>query len=221
MKALVQIIQQRHTLKVLADPEAPFAGPDAAFDQELERMLEVASCAPYHYPCDVAHQVGDLDSPLPWRFHAMNAVACRRLLGKLRSLDMALGKVANMLAAADALVLATWLPDPDPKHSFELFAPTQRNMEHIAGAFAAVQNLLLLATEAGWNNYWSSGGVLRTAQVFDMLGIPTREMLLGAIFLFPSETHDAETKPGANRSKQGVPQCRMRWITVGHVAPSA
>ncbi len=65
-------------------------------------------------------------------------------------------------------------------------------MEHIAAASAAIQNLLLAATARGISNYWSSGGVLRSAQVFQQLGIPRQQILLGAIFLFPSEIGDAE-----------------------------
>ena len=69
--------------------------------------------------------------------------------------------------------------------------------------------LLLLATEAGLLNYWSSGGVLRSRPVYELLQIPATQVLLGAVFLFPNALPDVETKPGANRGKQGQ---TARWI---------
>ncbi len=103
-----------------------------------------------------------------------------------------------MLLAADAMIIATWLPNPDSTDAVssetpQLFEPTLGNMEHIAAAAAAVQNLLLLATAAGWLNYWSSGGGLRSTRVFELLQIPNNQVLLGAIFLFGAETGELET----------------------------
>jgi nitroreductase len=95
-----------------------------------------------------------------------------------------------MLASADAMIMATWLPNPSSTGSAttsdsEAFEPTLGNVEHIAAASAAVQSLLLAATAAGFETYWSSGGVLRSRELFDYLNIPAQQRLLGAIFLFP------------------------------------
>jgi hypothetical protein len=130
----------------------------------------------------------------PWRFYIVEAAACRSLKQDLPQENA--GKIPAMLAAADALILATWLPNPQPGHQRSVeepsFAPTLANMEHIAAASAAVQNLLLAATARGISNYWSSGGVLRSEHVFSRLGIPFNQILLGAIFLFPDATEGAE-----------------------------
>ncbi|MEM9354008.1 MAG: nitroreductase family protein [Planctomycetota bacterium] len=212
LDSLRQVIQDRRTLKVLADPESPWEAPDPAVRDRLAELLQAASHAPFHYPADQSHRTEPLTSPVPWRFHVLDGEACRRLLERLLSEDIESGKIANMLAAADALVLATWLPDPqEPALAFQEFAPTLRNMEHIAAASAAVQNLLLLATAVGSNNYWSSGGVLRSERVYDWAGIDPKQIMLGAVFLFPQDTGTADAKPGANRGRQGPAPSWLRW----------
>lgn len=212
---LKQTIKSRRTLKVLADPESPWEVPNAEVRSQVADLLQSAIHAPFHYPADGVHCSEPLTSPVPWRFHAFDGENCRRLLDRLKSKDVESGKVKNMLAAADALVLVTWLPDPDEQHSdFQQFAPTLRNMEHIAAASSAIQNLLLLATAAGWNTYWSSGGVLRSEMVYDWMAIDPKQVLLGAIFLFPTDTKSAPAKAGANRDRQGPAPAWSQWVTL-------
>ncbi len=128
-----------------------------------------------------------------------------------------------MLAAASHLIIATWLPNPANSASkaesstlaHEVFEPTIDNVEHIAAASAAIQTLLLAATAAGISNYWSSGGVLRTPELFSKLGIPDNQRLLGAIFLFPAEVPDdcsveiATSKLRAQRSSSSAGWSRV------------
>ncbi len=103
------------------------------------------------------------------------------------------GNIPKMLASADALILATWLPNPAPQSlDTVLFDANLANMEHIAAASAAIHNLCLAATARGIANYWSSGGVLRSPGMFEYLNIPQQEILLGAVFLFPQDTGLAE-----------------------------
>jgi nitroreductase len=206
-------IQKRHTLKVLADPESPWDVSSGRVRDKVEDLLAVAINAPYHKPADKTHCDTELSSPVPWRFHALDASACRTLSARLAECDQPTGKIRNMLAAADALVMTTWLPNPDEQpEGFQAFSPTLQNMEHIAAASAATQNLLLLATEAGWNNYWSSGGVLRSEMVFEWAGIPLNQILLGAIFLFPSDTRGVDVKPGGLRDRKGAAEQWSRWV---------
>ena len=210
-----QTIRKRRTLKVLADPSTPWPPPGGDFDGLLLELLDLAACAPFHYPCDPSHQLQQLDAPAPWRCYALNGANARELLKRISTLDAPPGKIAGMLAAAHGLVLVTWLPDPPPSGvsgGFQSFEPTLRNMEHIAATAAAIQNLLLAATDSGLHTFWSSGGVLRSQPVFDWLGIPDTQVLLGAVFLFPQDTHTADTKPGANRNQQGERDRWMKWI---------
>lgn len=204
-------IEKRHTLKVLADPESPWEQPDD-IRRKVEDLLSVANNAPYHKAANKVHLAEPLSSLVPWRFHLLDTSTCRDLSLRLASVDQPTGKIRNMLAAADALIMTTWLPNPSEKSTgFQEFEPTLQNMEHIAAASAAIQNLLLLATEAGWNNYWSSGGVLRSEPVFEWVGIPLNQILLGAIFLFPADTRGVDVKPGGLRNQKGNASQWSRW----------
>ncbi len=202
-----RVIRERRTTKVLA-PE-PLPCSDAALP--WEELLEAAGWAPFHRPAHASHlQENGLPGIVPWRFHVLLAADCRTLRDWLAEREC--GKIRDMLASAEALILATWLPNPptdshNPAASAEktpLFAPTLENMEHIAAASAAIQNLLLLATARGLPNYWSSGGVLREADLFARLKIPPQEILLGAIFLFPQTPTDrAQTVFSKLRDQRG------------------
>ena len=179
-------------------------------------MLADAAWAPFHYPSDKSHR-GVLESPVPWRFYKVDSAGCRKLMQALSAPDSGAGKITAMLAAADALIQVTWLPDSSADPTLATgpaFEGTQRNMEHIAAASAAVQSLLLLATGHGFKTYWSSGGVLRNQDVFNKLGIPLREKLLGSVFLFPQDVGNAEIKPGSWRDKRGVVSDWSAWCDV-------
>ena len=81
----------------------------------------------------------------------------------------------------------------------------------IAATSAAVQSFLLAATERGLTTYWSSGGYLRDAATFDYLGIPTEQILLGAVFVFPND--GGERIPGGLRDKRSGHAGWSRWVT--------
>ena len=215
LDALKQVLQARRTLKVLAEPETPWDVPAPTIREHISELLQAVAYAPFHFVAHTDHCQEPLTSPAPWRFHMLDGENCRQLLERFKAENVATGKIANMLAAADALVLATWLPDPlDHQAEFQEFAATQRNMEHIAAASSAIQNLLLLATAGGWNTYWSSGGFLRSEMVYRWTGIDLQQVLLGAVFLFPSDTASATVKPGANRDRQGPTASWSRWVTL-------
>ena len=134
----------------------------------VDRLLELAGWAPFHRPCDRSHVESEgPGSIVPWRFHAIDAAGCRALREAL--LEREAGKIPAMLAAADALIQVTWLPTPGAVPEGAAFAPTHENMEHIAAASAAVQNLLVAATADGFASYWSSGGILRREEIFRWL----------------------------------------------------
>ncbi len=210
-----KIIRQRRTLKVLGEEKSPWPPASVEADKHLSELLQLGGCAPYHYACHPDHQRQQLDSPAPWRFYALRSDSCRRLLESLLKTEEKLGKIGRMLAVSDGLVIATWLPDPpghDRYQGFQSFEPSKRNMEHIAAASAAIQNMLLAATDNGNPTYWSSGGVLRTETIYNQLMIPLDQVLLGAIFVFPQETKDAETVTGSHREKTGNSDSWSRWL---------
>jgi nitroreductase len=197
-----EAIKSRRTIKVRVDENKPLPSEGPDLSQTLDELIETAGWAPFHYPCNEKHQQ-DLSGIEPWRFYIVDRAGCRTLLERFQNRDPlpAPEGLAQMLAAADAMVIATWLPDPADEDDKQMFKPTARNMEHIAAASAACQNFLLAATAKGLTNYWSSGGVIRQPRVFESLGIPTNQILLGTLFLFP----DMEGKPGKNRELRSAP----------------
>lgn len=206
-----EIVRSRETKKVFADPAAPPTIPDNFIDA-VWSAAEVAGWAPFHYPSHNSHH-GQLTSPVPWRFHVLDHVACRKLIDDLGPLSsehsdnptlaaVLNGKIPTMLAAAGSLVLVTWLPHPtkaDPPNEKLL----QMNDEHLMAAAAATQTLLLALTERGLRTYWSSGGALRTRPVFDHLSIGSGEQFAAAVFVWPSEFDGEESVPGKHRGTRG------------------
>ena len=207
-----QSIRQRKTEKVLATTPLPCLDHSAVVNE----LVALAGQAPFHRACEDSHRQDQLDGIEPWRFHILDAANCRLLIPLLPKENA--GKIPSMLAGADALIMATWLPSAGavtPMGDEPGFALTLTNVEHIAAASAAIQNLLLAATARGIRNYWSSGGVLRLPSVFEQLGIPTDQIVLGAIFLFPQEIGDAELATSKLRELRTKPEHWSRWVTVG------
>ncbi len=218
LETIARIAQARKTVKILAESELPTTSDG----NTINRLLACAGWAPFHKVCHTEHRQGELNGIEPWRFHCLDAQQCRKLGHQVTQMEAA-GKIPAMLAAASHLIIATWLPNPANSASkaesstlaHEVFEPTIDNVEHIAAASAAIQTLLLAATAAGISNYWSSGGVLRTPELFSKLGIPDNQRLLGAIFLFPAEVPDdcsveiATSKLRAQRSSSSAGWSRV------------
>ncbi len=211
---MLKHLEKRRTFKIIGDTATPSGTPDVTAD-ELDTILASAGNAPFHYPCDRTH-METMPSPVPWRCHKLNTTACHGLMQTMLE-DGDTTKVPNMLAAAQYLLQVTWLPDPGTilgdvtSKDESVFAGTLRNMEHIAAGSAFIQSLLLAGEAAGFKTYWSSGGPLRGKAVFDALSIPTTELLLGSVFLFPNEPENAEIKAGNLATKRGVVSDWSRW----------
>lgn len=188
-------IKHRKTEKVLADAPLP-SKPDGPIDETLKELLQLAAYAPFHKKCDDIHRQETLDAGVPWRIYTLNTANCRHLRAYIDSIQLQTGKIASMLGTADALLIATWLPDPEEGVDFGgedepiPFKGDIKNMEHVAAASAAIQNILIGATARKIPNYWSSGGHLRSQILREYLQIPMREILLGAIFLFPEDSKE-------------------------------
>lgn len=205
-------IRSRKTVKILAEQDLPIA------DQRdvVNEVISLAGKAPFHRACEERHRQSSTQSGIePWRFHALDSAACRKLRTRIPVENA--GKIPAMLAAADSLIMATWLPNaaevPDIGDESG-FSANLNNMEHIAAASAAIQNLLLAATARGISTYWSSGGVLRSAHVFHLLEIPRSQILLGAIFFFPKEFGEAEFATSKLREHRGSPEAWSRWVSL-------
>jgi len=204
------LFQQRRTSKAMADE--PWPCPEQ-ITEPLRPILEAASWAPFHKPVAKEYRNAEQDGIEPWRCHVLDAKQCRKLRQRLLDAGDAT-KIPKMLAVADYLIQVTWLPEPTREESDLLFDPSIQNMEHIAAASAAIQNMLLAATARGIPNYWSSGGGLRSPEVFEMLGISKREMLLGSVFLFPKDLEGALVKGGALRHSRSEISKWCRQVTL-------
>jgi nitroreductase len=206
-------IRARKTIKLLS--EKAVAPSERLTD--LEAWIELAGWAPFHRPCDSGYHASGDQAIVPWRMYALDAIACRKLRDCLPAEKA--GKLPAMLACADALVQVTWLPNPPSRNQSEFmskdwsFEPTLANMEHIAAASAAIQNLLLAATAAGVPSYWSSGGeLLRTAEIFEWMQIPRQEILLGSVFLFPPTDSSSQRVESKLRSQRPNFRTWFRWV---------
>ncbi len=208
----LQSIRQRRTIKMMSETPLPVKPCDEGL---INTLIESAYYAPFHHCCHRQYRQEN-DSPLPYRFYVLDSRACRRLADKLPVTERS-GKIINMLHCADYLIQATWCPQPQIRNE-DFFMSNIANMEHIAASGAAIQNILLTATALGYENYWSSGGILREEFTYQQLGIDTAEILLGSLFIFPNQTEEAsktiESKLGKQRNNRGDVKNSYRLINL-------
>lgn len=213
-RLLDQVLEARRTEKVLvADPTATPVPP--LHDRDwIDPIIAAAGGAPFHHLAPDAKRAGAVE---PWRVYALDARSCRAL-GLILMERGDAGKVPKMLAAATALLQVTWLPEgvsaPGRSPRFE---PTLKNMEHIAATAAAVQNMLLAATARGLSSYWGSGGPLAEPEGFALLDIPTGEVLLASVYLFPPRLHGSDgvtVVGGKHRALRSPSTAWSRWVDV-------
>ena len=136
-------------------------GPEPVPRETLLELLAIARFAPTHH----------LNQP--WRF---------RVLGPetLETLKRAAGeKEAKKLDRAPTLVLATAV----------LTGDLATDEEDVCAAAAAIQLVLLAATERGIATYWRTPQVLRTKAGREAVGIPAGERFLGLLH-FGTADHD-------------------------------
>ncbi|WP_152285748.1 nitroreductase family protein [Flavicella marina] len=192
---LQKVIEARRTLKVMSDENILIRD----IKSDVQKILEMGGKAPFHYihPNSASKE---LKSLAPWRFYVLDGVSCRKLADYYIKNDIDGGKIIQMLRAAQTLIQVTWTPEIDGTNSEKV---ALQNIEHVAATAAAIQNMLLTATDLGYENYWSSGGTLRDVQFKSLLGIPEEEQLLGSIFIFDADTSSCKTKKGALKGRQG------------------
>ncbi len=209
-QAVSNAIRNRKTTKIISDGTVVNKG---TIDIEtIDNLIEVAGWAPFHHPVHQRHRPDDKALIEPWRAYILDASVCNEIIEKIDPEDNP-GIIPGMLAAADTLINVTWLPDPDPAYAVPAFAPTDRNMEHIAAASAFIQNLLIAATAKDITTYWSSGGIFNKPQYKKMIQIPDQEILLGSIFLFPDAVSDYEIRTGKLREARSNHAAWSKWIT--------
>ena len=138
-------------------------GPEPLSRETVLELLAVARLAPTHH----------LNQP--WRF---------RILGPetLAELKRVAGeKEAQKLERAPTLVLAT----------AALTGELVTDEEDVCATAAAIQLVLLAATERGIATYWRTPQVLRTKAGRDAVGIPQGERFLGLLHFGTAEREPA------------------------------
>jgi nitroreductase len=203
---MMDAIKQRKTQKVLANNPWTPSLTEGEREELVQELLTLAAAAPYHYESAAKYRT-DLTSGLPFRCYVADASRCRAAVEFATAEEVQAGKIGHMLNAAEVLLLVTWLPDTfgEPVEGREPipFTGNLRNMEHLAATGAAIQNMLVGATALGYPNYWSSGGVLRFDPMRTHFNVPTEEIILGTLFVFPkdAESRADEVVPGKLRDK--------------------
>lgn len=212
---LQKLLEARRTTKVLSGVAHGVSAEQKEDRSTLEAIVGSALETPFHKVAAKQHQESsELKGIQPWRIYALDALACRSLREKLLQ-EGDDSKIPQMLATAMGLLQVTWLPNPSQRSlsEGELFEPSLDNMEHIAAASCAVQNMLLTATSCGIENFWSTGRWLRGDMVFGWMSIPREEVLLGSIFLFPKNTGDAQVVHSKLRERRSPVEQWSRWVT--------
>ncbi len=129
----------------------------------LLELLAVAAYAPTHHMAQ------------PWRFRVLGAGTLARLK------ETAGEKEAAKLDRAPTLVLA----------SAKLTGDLVQDEEDVCATAAAIQLVLLAATERGIATYWRTPSVLRTRPGREALGVPVGERVLGLLHFGPPEREPA------------------------------
>ncbi len=128
-------------------------GPDPVPRETLLEILAAARFAPTHHMTE------------PWRFRVLGPEA----LGALK--EVAGEKEAAKLDRAPTLVVAT----------AALTGDLVQDEEDVCATAAAIELVLLAATERGLATYWRTPPVLRTPPGRDAVGIPSGERFLGLL----------------------------------------
>ncbi len=145
-------------------------GPDPVPRETLLEILAAARFAPTHHMTE------------PWRFRVLGPEALAALK------EVAREKEAAKLDRAPTLVVAT----------AALSGDLVQDEEDVCAVAAAIELVLLAATERGLATYWRTPQVLRTPPGRDALGIPAGERFIGLLHF------GTPTREPAPRERQPV-----------------
>ena len=167
--------------------------PDPVPRSEIEKLLGAAVQAPNHYKVR------------PWRFVIVAGEARNRLGEAMASGfhrrfpqvdDTGLDKErAKPLRAP--VIIAVGVDRPEEARVVEI--------ENVCAAAAAVQNILLVATELGLAGYWRTGDAARDPEVKEFLGLAADQDLIAFLYLgYPETVPEMPERPGFDD--------RARWM---------
>lgn len=142
-------------------------------DETVQKLLELADWAPTHGRTE------------PWRFFVYSGEALKKFGQTHADLywqntqeekrdPTSPEKLKNNVEKPSHLIIAAMKRGSNPKIP---------QIEEIAAASAAVQNILLGATALGIVSMWNSGGMTHHSSMKDHLGLGEEDIILGLIYL--------------------------------------
>ncbi|MEO0636525.1 MAG: nitroreductase family protein [Pseudomonadota bacterium] len=185
---VLEALTSRKTVKVFAPQQSESSGLSR---EQMDKWIAAAGNAPFHKPSHPDHDANrDVRAREPWRVTKLDKAACGAAVEQMKADEIDPGKLGDMILGAEGIALVSLLPNPSekelgPKEDYEA---TFDNMEIIAASGAFCQSLLLAAESDGYRTYWSSGGDLRKDWGANYFKRPAGEVIIGALFFFPSET---------------------------------
>lgn len=140
--------------------------PDPVPPAVIEDCLSAAQLAPCH------------KHTWPWRFIVVGPQTRAQItqIALSKAGDVSEKKkdfILTKIDAAGALIVAVQVMDPDPK----------RAREDYAACACAIQNISLVAADAGFNSKWATGSVTRVPEILALLPLEAREDVIGFIWI--------------------------------------
>ncbi|MBI3968919.1 MAG: nitroreductase [Chloroflexi bacterium] len=207
LEAVGHVIRGRRSVRA-------FARRPVARTTVLE-LLELAVWAPNHHLTE------------PWRFYVVDGSTTRTRLANIgaalfrgdRTLTPADAErraveLAQVILSVPTLVLVTCVRDRD----------REIDLENYAATCCAVQNLLLAATAAGLGSFWNTGRVAQAEATRELLGVGTRERVVGLIYLgypAPAVASRASRRPASEHTRWVDAPAVGGIAVVGRPAPEA
>ena len=165
-------------------------------DETVMELLELAHWAPTHgrtepwqffvYAGEALLQFGLDHGNLYWN----NTAEETRMQATKEKLENNIKKVSHMVVS----VMKRGANEKIPQ------------LEEIAAASAAIQNILLGASAQGISSFWSTGGMTLKPAMKQHLGLGAEDVVLGLIFLGYT---DEPAKPGVRNS---APADKIKWM---------
>lgn len=165
--------------------------PDRAVDPDLlERLIRTAATAPNHHRTN------------PWRFRIITGEG-RRGLGEALASDLAGESATSVDAAKVAKARSKYLRAPVmvavASRSGADAVTTLENRDAVA---AAIQTLLLAATDEGLASLWSTGAAVTSPSVSRFCGFDPSDAIVGLIYLgWPTAQLDDIHRPAPEVSR--------------------
>lgn len=165
-------------------------------DETVNELLSLAQWAPTHGRTE------------PWKFFVYGGGALKQF-GKAhgdlywnhtaedKRQEATREKLAHNVDLASHLVIAVM------KRSENVKIP---QVEEVAAASAAIQNILLGATALGIASFWSSGGMTHTHALKEYLQLGADDIVMGLIFLGYSD------EPAKDGVRNGMISEKVKWL---------